>query len=114
MRQLLLLVSNTVLKIHKLQLILCICFENAKWAYVCGAAIAIKKGVKTAADAAEGDTSKAVETVAGTYADNETATFAPAAGGKWENKYFRVVYNLSSSAASKNYGVRLLELKLVF
>ena len=30
-----------------------ICFENAKWAYVCGAAIAIKKGVKTAADAAE-------------------------------------------------------------
>ena len=28
-----------------------ICFENAKWAYVCGAAIAIKKGVKTAADA---------------------------------------------------------------
>ena len=31
-----------------------ICFENAKWAYVCGAAIAIKKGVKTAADAAVG------------------------------------------------------------
>ena len=30
-----------------------ICFENAKWAYVCGAAIAIKKGVKNAADAAE-------------------------------------------------------------
>ena len=30
-----------------------ICFEYAKWAYVCGAAIAIKKGVKTAADAAE-------------------------------------------------------------
>ena len=30
-----------------------ICFENAKWAYVCGAAIAIKRGVKTAADAAE-------------------------------------------------------------
>ena len=30
-----------------------ICFENAKWAYVFGAAIAIKKGVKTAADAAE-------------------------------------------------------------
>ena len=28
-----------------------ICFENAKWAYVAGAAIAIKKGVKTAADA---------------------------------------------------------------
>jgi hypothetical protein len=30
-----------------------ICFENAKWAYVAGAAIAIKKGVKSAADAAE-------------------------------------------------------------
>ena len=30
-----------------------ICFENAKWAYVCGAAIAIKNGVKNAADAAE-------------------------------------------------------------
>ncbi|MBQ0057847.1 MAG: GGGtGRT protein [Bacteroidales bacterium] len=30
-----------------------ICFENAKWAYVIGAAIAIKKGCKNAADAAE-------------------------------------------------------------
>ncbi len=30
-----------------------ICFENAKWAYVCGSAIAIKKGCKNAADAAE-------------------------------------------------------------
>ena len=30
-----------------------IAFENAKWAYVCGAAIAIKKGCKVAADAAE-------------------------------------------------------------
>ena len=30
-----------------------ICFENVKWAYTCGAAIAIKKGCKTAADAAE-------------------------------------------------------------
>ena len=30
-----------------------ICFENAKWAYVVGAAIALKKGCKTAADAAE-------------------------------------------------------------
>lgn len=29
-----------------------ICFENAKWAYTLGAAIAIKKGVKTAAEAA--------------------------------------------------------------
>ena len=30
-----------------------ICFENACWAYTVGAAIAIKKGVKTAAEAAE-------------------------------------------------------------
>ena len=30
-----------------------ICFENAKWAYELGAAIALKKGVKTAAEAAE-------------------------------------------------------------
>ena len=30
-----------------------ICFENAKWAYTLGAAIALKKGVKTAAEAAE-------------------------------------------------------------
>ncbi len=30
-----------------------ICFENAAWAYVVGAAIAIKKGAKTAAEAAE-------------------------------------------------------------
>ncbi len=30
-----------------------ICFENAKWAYVVGAAIAIKKGCRNAADAAE-------------------------------------------------------------
>ena len=30
-----------------------ICFENAGWAYLVGAAIAIKKGCKTAADAAE-------------------------------------------------------------
>ena len=30
-----------------------ICFENAKWAYVVGAAIAIKKGCTVAADAAE-------------------------------------------------------------
>ena len=29
-----------------------ICFENACWAYTMGAAIAVKKGVKTAADAA--------------------------------------------------------------
>ena len=30
-----------------------ICFENAKWAYVVGCAIALKKGCKNAAEAAE-------------------------------------------------------------
>ena len=30
-----------------------ICFENAAWAYVVGAALAIKRGCKNAADAAE-------------------------------------------------------------
>ena len=32
-----------------------ICFENACWAYTVGAAIALKSGVKTAADAADGN-----------------------------------------------------------
>ena len=32
-----------------------ICFENAKWAYTVGCAIAIKKGVKSAAEAAIGE-----------------------------------------------------------
>ena len=39
-----------------------ICFENAKWAYTVGAAIAIKKGCTSAADAAE-----AIEKAKGTY-----------------------------------------------
>ena len=30
-----------------------ICFDNAVWAYTVGAAIAVKKGVKSAAEAAE-------------------------------------------------------------
>ena len=30
-----------------------ICFENAKWAYVVGSAIALKKGCKSASEAAE-------------------------------------------------------------
>jgi hypothetical protein len=37
---------------HQVEAIQPICFENAKWAYVAGAAIAIKKGCKKAADAA--------------------------------------------------------------
>ena len=37
---------------HMVEGIQPICFENAKWAYIVGAAIAIKKGCKKAADAA--------------------------------------------------------------
>ena len=37
---------------HRLKKIQPICFENACWAYTVGAAIAIKKGCKRAADAA--------------------------------------------------------------
>lgn len=68
-----------------------------------------------AADAAEGDASKAVETVIGTFVDKGVTAFKPAAAnGNWDNKYFRIVYNLSSSAASSNKGVVLTELKVVF
>ena len=35
-----------------------ICFENAKWAYELGAAIAMKEGVKTAAERSEEHTSE--------------------------------------------------------
>ena len=37
---------------HMIENIQPICFENAKWAYTVGAAIAIKKGCRKAADAA--------------------------------------------------------------
>ena len=37
---------------HMVEGIQGICFENAKWAYTVGAAIAIKKGCRRAADAA--------------------------------------------------------------
>ena len=45
-----------------------ICFENAKWAYVVGSAIAIKKGCKNAADAAE-----AIKKATGHYGQWDTA-----------------------------------------
>ena len=38
---------------HLVENIQPICFENAKWAYVVGAAIAIKKNCRTAPEAAE-------------------------------------------------------------
>ena len=38
-----------------------ICFENACWAYIVGAAIAIKNNAKTAAEAAKAEAQKAEE-----------------------------------------------------
>ena len=53
-----------------------ICFENAKWAYVVGTAIAIKKGCKSAAEAAEAstpETSRRISPVS-TYAKKSSAS----------------------------------------
>ena len=67
----------------------------------------------SAADAAGNDMSKAVETVNATYAPNDVVTFEPnAQGTKWENKFFRVVYNMTSSASSSNCGLVLTRLSL--
>ncbi len=68
----------------------------------------------SAADAAGDDLTKASETVVGTFVDSGVSSFAPADGSKWENKYFKVVYNMTTTAASSNKGVMLTELKLVF
>ncbi len=72
--------------------------------------------LNSAADAAATDyADKAVETVVGTYVDAQPTVFKPAAAdGNWNGKYFRVVYNLSSSAASSNKGVVLTELRINF
>ena len=43
-----------------------ICFDNAAWAYCVGAAIALKAGVKTAADAARKPSAKACRPSAST------------------------------------------------
>ena len=57
--------------------------------------------------------SNAVETLIGSYVDNSTTVFRPSLDGTtWNNKYFRIVYNLSSSDSSKNYGVVLTSLRL--
>ncbi len=56
-----------------------ICFENAKWAYELGAAIAMKEGVKTAAEAARciGVGLQAF-CIPGSVADQRQATWARA------------------------------------
>ena len=68
----------------------------------------------TAAKAAAGDPAAASETVVGTYVDQGDTTFASATGNAWTNSYFRIVYNLSSSASSSNKGVVLTTLKVNF
>lgn len=68
-----------------------------------------------AADAAEGDKTKAIETVdmSESYAANGTVTFAPASGN-WNGKYFRIVYDMTSSVTSSNKGLILTQLKIVY
>ena len=69
----------------------------------------------SAADAQEGAEGKAVETVVGTYVNEGVTSFRPAAAdGNWNGKFFRIVYNLSSSAASSNKGVVLTTLTVKF
>ncbi len=55
----------------------------------------------TADDAANGE--NAISTVAGTYEASETATFA--ADADWTGKYYRIVYNVTVTNASKNKGI---------
>ena len=67
----------------------------------------------SAADAAEGDSSKAVDTVARNYTPNSSVVFEPTAEGtKWQSKYFRIVYNMISSSTGSNYGIILTRLTL--
>ena len=68
----------------------------------------------SAEKAAAGVADNADEVVVGTFVDAGTTKFVPASGNSWQNKYFRLVYNMSSSAASSNKGVVLTELKLNF
>ena len=75
----------------------------------------VKLYVYDSADkAAAGNPSAADEVVVGTFVNNGTTTFEPASGNPWQNKYFRIVYNVSSSDSGSNKGVVLTELKIVY
>ena len=65
----------------------------------------------TSANAASGNEANADEIVEGTYVENGTTTFVSSSGDSWENKYFRVVYNMSSTTTS-NRGIILKQLSL--
>ncbi len=52
----------------------------------------------------------ALESVSGTYSDNGNTTITKNSGTDWRGKFYRIVYNLSSSSSSKNYGIILIQL----
>ncbi len=61
----------------------------------------------SADDAAAG--TNALSTLEADYVDNGTVTFTRPEGTRWINSYYRLNYNLSSSASSKNYGIILVK-----
>lgn len=68
-------------------------------------AISSPKVYSTATDAATDK--NAIESVSGSYADNGNTIITKESGNDWSGKFYRIVYNLSSSASSKNYGIIL-------
>jgi len=62
--------------------------------------------VYDSADNAKNGTSP-IATVSGTFTENGKTTFKKADSTSWAGKYYRITYNLSSSASSKNYGIIL-------
>lgn len=61
----------------------------------------------SADDAAAG--TNALSTLDAEYVDNGTVTFSKPEGTRWIGSYYRLNYNLSSSASSKNYGIILVK-----
>ena len=61
------------------------------------------KVYSTAADAA--DDKDPIATISGTYADGGSTTFTKPNNDDWSGCFYRINYNLSSSASSKNYGI---------
>ena len=68
----------------------------------------------SAEKAATGNVDAADETVIGTFVNNGVTTFEPDSGNPWQGKYFRIVYNLTSSDSTSNKGVVLTELKIEY
>ena len=68
----------------------------------------------TAADAASGSSDNLVSTVSGTFVDGGDTTFNRPSDVSWAGRYFRLVYNLSASSTSKNYGAVLTKITISF